>query len=146
MDYAQEMTQNGIRPSIQRLAIYRYVKESSSHPTVDMVYTQLHAEYPTLSRTTVYNTLHLLSEKGLLKTLNIDTDEQRYDGMLKKHIHFKCIKCKKIYDLMDDDGIKQFDECCTRILPKGFSTENTELNLWGTCSECAAAVTESEKN
>ena len=62
----------GIHPSIQRIAIMDYLLKHHIHPTVDEVYTALSDEIPTLSKTTVYNTLRLFSEHGAAKMLTID--------------------------------------------------------------------------
>ena len=54
----------GIHPSVQRIAIMDYLLKNHTHPTVDEVYVALCKVIPTLSKTTVYNTLRLFSEHG----------------------------------------------------------------------------------
>ena len=51
------LLKHGIKPSIQRLAVMGYLLEHRTHPAVDEIYNALKAEVPTLSKTTVYNTL-----------------------------------------------------------------------------------------
>ena len=68
-DYAEDLNKNGIRPSIQRIAIYKYIQEQPVHPTVDKVFTSLNKLYPTLSRTTVYNTLKTFAQCGLINSV-----------------------------------------------------------------------------
>ena len=53
-----------IKPSLQRIMIYKFLSEKKSHPTVEEIYTNLCPDLITLSKTTVYNTLHLFVEKG----------------------------------------------------------------------------------
>ena len=62
----QKLSAHNIKPSLQRLAIYSYLLEKKNHPTVDMIYSDLHPSMPTLSKTTVYNTLKLFIEKMYL--------------------------------------------------------------------------------
>ena len=67
------LTQCGIRPSVQRLEIMEYLLNTNTHPTVEDVYDGLCKKLPTLSRTTVYNTLRLLSEHNAARMITIDT-------------------------------------------------------------------------
>lgn len=60
---------HNIKPSVQRIAIMKYLMEHRTHPTVDEIYTALSPTIPTLSKTTVYNTLKILSEQGAAQTL-----------------------------------------------------------------------------
>ena len=88
-NFSQAIAAKGIRPSMQRTAIYEYLCTHPTHPTVDAVYRSLSATHPTLSRTTVYSTLRLLAEHGLVQAITIEDDELRYDAETKPHIHFK---------------------------------------------------------
>ena len=51
---------NGIKPSVQRMRIFQYLLDHHTHPTVDDIFKNLSPEMPTLSKTTVYNTLNIL--------------------------------------------------------------------------------------
>ena len=61
-----------IKPSMQRIAIMEYLMEHRTHPSADEIYTALSPSMPTLSKTTVYNTLKLFSEQGAALMLTID--------------------------------------------------------------------------
>ena len=60
----ETLSNHNIKPSLQRIAVYSYLIEKKNHPTVDMIYSDLHPTMPTLSKTTVYNTLKLFIENG----------------------------------------------------------------------------------
>jgi len=137
INYAEKLNQNGIRPSIQRIAIYKYLYENRIHPTVDTVYKSLYPLYPTLSRTTVYNTLHLFVTQKLIQTVKIEEEEVRYDAELKHHGHFKCVNCGTITDLMEDNIFDNIDTQLSSILPKGSIAYHQELNIWGLCPNCS---------
>ena len=77
----------------------KYLIEHCTHPTVDEIYNALAGDIPTLSKTTVYNTLKLLSEHGAVQTLTIDERNTCYDANTSPHAHFLCRRCGKIYDL-----------------------------------------------
>jgi Fe2+ or Zn2+ uptake regulation protein len=127
-----EILQNaGIRPSLQRIAIYAYMCEHPVHPDVETVYNDLYPVYPTLSKTTVYNTLKLFEENKIVQSLKIEDDKLRFDADMSEHLHFKCMKCQKIFDIPSTSEYKDF------ILPKGFKTSKMQINLWGLCSDCS---------
>ncbi|WP_297597736.1 Fur family transcriptional regulator [uncultured Cetobacterium sp.] len=88
-----------IKPSYQRMKIFQYLLENRTHPTVDEIYKSLSKEIPTLSKTTVYNTLSLFIEKGIARVITIEENETRYDADMDVHGHFKCVECKKVYDV-----------------------------------------------
>ncbi|MCI7594770.1 MAG: Fur family transcriptional regulator [Lachnospiraceae bacterium] len=94
----RKLIEKNINPSLQRLKVLKYLIEHNSHPTVDEIYTNLFHEIPTLSKTTVYNTLKVLAEAGLVKVLTIENNETRYDSITENHGHFKCDSCGKIYN------------------------------------------------
>lgn len=135
-EIAMILSSKGIRPSIQRVAIYSYIKEHRTHPTVDTIYSALSKQFPTLSKTTVYSTLHTFAEKGLINSVRIEDDELRYDAETRPHIHFKCQKCGKLFDVFDDT-IASLYQNCRNTLPAGFNLEHQEINCWGICAECS---------
>lgn len=89
----------GIRPTHQRIEIMKYLAEHRVHPTAEMIYTELKEAIPTFSKTTVYNTLKLLEEKGIISALATDEDQVRYEANLTPHGHFKCVRCNTLSDL-----------------------------------------------
>ena len=119
----------GIRPSVQRIAIMRYLRKHRTHPTADEVYEALKTQIPTLSKTTVYNTLKLLVESGAALYVGIDEKNARFDGFVEPHAHFRCKKCGCIIDLpMNVDS----------FLPKDFNgdIEESYFYIKGICEGC----------
>jgi len=124
------LTKRGIRPSFHRIKILEYLFMNKTHPTVDDIYKDLINEIPTLSRTTIYNTLSLFVEKGIVSQLIIDEGEARYDLREKPHAHFRCIKCGRIFDI-------DFD--CALFKEKfidGNKIIETQVNIIGICKDC----------
>lgn len=95
----KELTDKNIKPTYQRLCILEYLHDNLVHPTVDMIYNKLVDRIPTMSKTTVYNTLKIFSENNIVNEITITGTETRYDTNCKSHQHFLCKKCKKIYDI-----------------------------------------------
>ncbi len=121
-----------VPPSIQRLTILKYLIEHPIHPNVDKIYNALNEELPTLSRTTVYNTLKLLSDHKVIQTLTIDEHNNCYDANVRPHAHFQCRKCGRIYDLGYTDGC----DLCSTGEREGFLVEEAQLYYKGICRSC----------
>lgn len=99
MDSYNRLIEHNIKPSMQRIAIMTYLMNHRTHPSVDDVYTALSPSMPTLSKTTVYNTLRLFAEQGAAQMLTIDERNINFDADTSLHAHFLCKECQKIYDL-----------------------------------------------
>lgn len=97
-DIKKELKNRNINPSYQRLKILEYLNQNHCHPTVDRIFTDLQKTIPTLSKTTVYNTLKKLIEEGLVRVITIEDNETRYDINTEDHGHFKCENCGIIFD------------------------------------------------
>jgi Fur family transcriptional regulator, peroxide stress response regulator len=103
-----------IRPSYHRIKVLEYLLSKENHPTVDEIYSALAIELPTLSKTTVYNTLTLFIKAGLVRLVTTEGNETRYDANVADHGHFRCEQCGKIYDflinldLVKTPGLEQF--------------------------------------
>ena len=117
-----------IRPSVTRLKIMEYLLSIRTHPTVEDIYEYLLPIIPTLSKTTVYNTLKLFSENGIIKLLTIDSEQVRADGFNDVHGHFLCSKCRKLYDFPLSELAK---ECL-----EGFDVKTREVYYTGLCKNC----------
>lgn len=130
LDY---LTLHGVKPSVQRLAVMEYLMEHHTHPTVDEIYSKLHRDMPTLSKTTVYNTLKLLTEQGAAIQLTIDERNVCFDADTTPHAHFLCTRCGKVYDI----ALRHNDLEAQAQLPEGFRTDHSALYFRGNCEHCA---------
>ncbi len=92
------LIQNNIKPSFPRLRVMEYLMTERNHPTVHDIYRELVEEIPTLSKTTVYNTLALFEDARLVRRVATDGSEARFDSFVEDHGHFSCESCKKIFD------------------------------------------------
>jgi len=98
--YASLLRAKGLRATSQRLEIFAFLALREDHPDVDTIYTALRARSPTLSRTTVYNTLEQLHLHGLVQGITISGTEHRYEVEKGCHHHLLCNDCGRIYDIM----------------------------------------------
>lgn len=129
-EIANKLSSKKIRPSLQRIAIYDFLLKNPIHPTADIIYKALAPSIPTLSKTTVYNTLKQFADTELVTTITIEDGELRFDADTGDHIHFKCSECKKIFDIKENINLEE------TLLPKGFKLYKSQTNLWGICKDC----------
>lgn len=129
------LMQHGVKPSVQRLAVMEYLLNHRTHPSAEEIHTALVSKIPTLSKTTVYNTLKLFVENGAAIMLTIDERNANFDADTSAHAHFLCRKCGRIYDL-PLDGLKLVE--CTQ-LPEGFAADEMTLYARGVCRACQSS-------
>ncbi|GHT79260.1 transcriptional repressor [Bacteroidia bacterium] len=125
-----KLTECGVKPSPQRMAILQFLVMHPVHPTVEFVYNSLSPKMPTLSKTTVYNTLKLLSEHRAIQTLAIDEKNIRYDATTMVHAHFHCKRCGKVYDL-HVKGLNGLE-----VSNPLFKVTDCQIYYKGLCEEC----------
>jgi Fur family peroxide stress response transcriptional regulator len=123
---AEQLKNKGIRPSYQRIKVLEYIYHKGGHPTVDDIFRALTANIPSLSKVTIYNTLHTFVDAGLLRVVDIDDAEKRYDITLTNHGHFQCVVCGTIYDFQVNidqvpvEGLGRFEITQKNVYFKGF--------------------------
>lgn len=124
------LKENGIKPSFQRVKIMEFLQNHYLHPTVNEIYDALIGEIPSLSKTTVYNTLNLMKEHSLVNVLMISDTEARYDTRLETHGHFFCKCCKSIRDIdinLQEELLSGVSQC---------NVDTIEVNVTGICEKC----------
>ena len=124
----------GIKLTHQRLEIFREVTSSVDHPSAETVLQALRPRMPTLSLDTVYRTLWLLSDLGLVSTLGPRRDVVRFDPNTVPHHHYVCARC----GLTRDFESEELDELRIPESVTAFgSITATRVEVLGVCSRCA---------
>lgn len=124
------MHKAGVRPSVQRIAILSFITNMKSHPTADNIYADLAEKYPSLSRTTVYNSLRVLTDAGLVRELEIESGNRHYDfAHQAPHSHFICRQCGRIYDMDIPTGLEHSSS-------PGFRIDSIDVYFKGACPSC----------
>jgi Fur family transcriptional regulator, peroxide stress response regulator len=127
----QYLRQFSIKPSVQRSAVMNFLLNNRIHPTIDEIYTALSPNMPTLSKTTVYNTLDLFVEKGAVRALAIDERNSRYDVDISAHAHFMCRCCGKVHDIFNVNP-SFFQKPQSDM----FTIDTVEISYTGICNSC----------
>ena len=132
----QKLRDNGHKITPQRLAIVKILAKSQGHPSVEDIFDQIKADFPTMSLATVYRNIVLIKSLGEVLELGFPDGSNRYDGNKPyPHPHVICIQCKKIVD-PDMGGL---DELKNRVASQThFKIINHRLDFFGICSNCMA--------
>ncbi|MBN1445504.1 MAG: transcriptional repressor [Candidatus Omnitrophica bacterium] len=129
-DIMKTLEDNGIQASYQRMKIFEYLVKNRTHPTVEDIYRYLSSRIPTLSKTTIYNTLKVFVDKKIISQVTVEEKEVRYDFSEGAHLHFKCKKCGELYDIFHKCSLLDEKEI------DGHSVDEHHLYLKGLCKNC----------
>ena len=132
-DFAAACRRQGIKATRQRLEILRELASTGEHPDAETIYTRVRKGLPAISLDTVYRTLRMLEEKGVISRVPATTDRARFDANMDRHHHFVCERCGKIADFTSAalDGIAAPPE--VRALGQ---VDSVHIELRGRCRKC----------
>lgn len=141
-DISPEMLENwkcslrdaGVKATRQRLEIYLEIAGATNHPDAETVFRGVQKRIPTISLDTVYRTLWLYSDLGLIGTVGTPQERARFDGNTAPHHHFICVKCGHTEDFISPDldtlhlpdAVRQFGE-----------VRSAQVEVKGICKGCA---------
>ncbi|NLC11339.1 MAG: transcriptional repressor [Firmicutes bacterium] len=133
----QVLRSKKIKVTPQRMAVYSVLKNSTNHPNVDMIYKKLKPEYPAMSLATIYKTVEVLKQVGLIQELNTGEGSIRYDANTSNHPHIACIECGRVDDIHDVNIPPCGGELKTEIEEKtGYTVQKQQLYFFGICPDC----------
>ena len=136
----KELKRKNIHLSYQRSKILEYLTQKQDHPTADQIFIDLQQNISTLSKTTVYNTLRILVDAGLVRVITIEDNEARYDIFTENHGHFKCESCGTIYNFsVDMDSLTSGDL-------NNFKINDRNVYFKGICSKCLLDIDNNKNN
>lgn len=128
--YIQILKNNKLKITPQRLAVLQYLDTHHTHPTVEEIYHSLKKKTPSLSKTTVYNTLEILKKHHVIHAISITRNEHRYDLRKEIHHHFLCRNCGTIQDIdLQCPNIQ-------KIQKLGYKIEEMHGYFKGLCPKC----------
>jgi len=128
-----ELKRAGVKLTHQRLEIYREVVGSTEHPDAETIFTGVRDRLPTVSLDTVYRTLWLFADLGLITTLGPPRDRMRFDANLQPHHHFVCSKC----GMTRDFRCEEFNRLQVPDAVRDFGgIEKVQVEVTGVCHRC----------
>ena len=124
----------GVKLTHQRLEIFREIASSLEHPDAETVFRAVQARMPTVSLDTVYRTLWMLKDLGLITTLGPRRESVRFDANIEHHHHYVCVRC----GLARDFESAVLDTLRIPDAVKGLgSVVATHVEVRGLCESCA---------
>jgi Fur family peroxide stress response transcriptional regulator len=121
------------RRTPQKLAIAGFLEGNKDHPTAEDIYEALKPRFPTMSLSTVYNTLHSLEREGRIHELPVESGRCRFDPEPTPHHHLVCLECRKVLDIERDFPVR-----LTPREARGFRALHPHIVFYGTCPDCQA--------
>ena len=129
----ETLRKKGYKATTQRIAICRFALHSRDHPSAQRVYDEVRRVHPTVSLATVYKTLQILTEHGLVQELDLPESQARFDSYVEPHINLVCMRCGNIQDF-DDSAAREMVE---RVAAKAeFTRTGQRLDIYGVCKTC----------
>ena len=134
MSCTETLREQGYRLTPQRLMILSAIHGSDHHISAEEIYGQVHVKYPNVNISTVYRTLELLKELGLVTETDLGGGKFRYHSVEKgHHHHLICRKCGRVFEL-DESVLKPVEG--TIIRKYGFKADLSHLAVFGNCVVC----------
>lgn len=136
---AELLRHHGVQVTAQRLAVIRAV-EQCPHGTADDVAEVVHQDIGAISRQAVYDSLGLLSDKGLIRRIQPAGSPARYEDRVgDNHHHLICRVCNQMLDV---DCAVGYTPCLTAAEDFGYEIDEAEVIYWGRCPDCAPSVSQ----
>ena len=129
------LRERGLRVTSQRVVIHRTLRARPQHMTADQVLESVSDVLPGTSLPTVYATLELLEELGLIRRLGTGTGAVMFDSRVEPHGHTVCRRCGATSDL---EQAPVPEQAWSEARASGFAPDHAQLVLWGLCADCAA--------
>ncbi len=132
-DFIEECRKRGLSVTPQRVAVYKSLAETETHPTAEEIYGHIRKALPTVSLATVYKTLDTFESFGFVSKTRATGEQARFDANRELHHHLICKECGRIEDY--------YDESLSRLslaekIRSGFKVEDYRIDFRGFCKMC----------
>lgn len=133
--FTQYLKSGNYRITPERFVILDSVMQTDGHFDADELFSQMKTGGQKVSRATVYNTLDLLQDCGLISKYRFGENHSRYEKAFGRphHHHLICLECGDIIEFVNEKIEKVEREVCSS---NGFKAQTTTLQIFGTCTRC----------
>ena len=126
------------RNTRQRTIILDILRQTRSHPSVEVIYLEARKTLPSISLGTIYRNLGLLRDQGLVKEIRFgDANGSRFEATVPPHAHFHCGHCHAIHDIELPDVLLDFGWEHSSFIS---SIDTLELHVIGACAACSPSL------
>jgi Fur family transcriptional regulator, peroxide stress response regulator len=135
----RKLREKGFKITPQRRAVVEALVENKDiHPGANLIYKEAVKKTKRVSLSTVYATLGEFVQQGLIKNMEFDRMENRYEGNLEEHVNLICRRCGKIADYRIPSSIEPKDIA----REAGFMVTDARMEYYGYCRDCATEMKE----
>lgn len=127
----EKLTEAGLKTTVQRMAILEYLEKSDEHPSAEMVHNYISEKYPTVTVSTVYNTLETFVEKKIINKVFTIQGKARYDAKMYKHHHLFDKNTGEFIDLFDEELNDLISDYLQNKKSDNFQIEDFQINFTG---------------
>ncbi|MBN2229119.1 MAG: transcriptional repressor [Candidatus Thorarchaeota archaeon] len=127
------LRENGYKITPQRIAICKIVLSNEKHPNAEQIFEEIKRKHPAISMTTVYHTLDMLKEMGMLTELRFNSQPSRFDPNTSVHINIICKGCGVIWDYSSDTLRNKWNHIISEI---GKQPIGQRLDVYIICDDC----------
>lgn len=137
VDVLDQLRSRGLRMTPQRRAIVAEVMRTQGHISPSAIARKVQGEMPGVNASTVYRTLTLLEEVGVLSHSHLETGAEYHRTEEAEHVHLMCGRCGK-----DDPLSLEEAHALQQLIRRhhGFEADLTHFAITGRCARCAARV------
>lgn len=129
IEISRILTEANLKVTPQRCTILEIISEADNHPDIDQIFKLTRFYHPNISPTTVYNTLKLFQQKGLLKKIVGADNRIRFDPVTLKHHHIFNTETHKIEDFIDEELDSLLQSYFTRKKIPSYKIESFTLQI-----------------
>lgn len=127
----KKLTDSGLKATIQRMIVLEAIMNMRTHPTAEELYNVIKTKHPTISLSTIYNTLESFVEKNIISTVKTDKGTLRYDAFLDSHHHLYCDDQKIIADFYSNELDALLEDFFKRNEIPNFNVKEVKLQIKG---------------
>jgi Fur family iron response transcriptional regulator len=120
---AQQLHLHGLKPTHQRVRVAEILMAAPTHMTAEQILAEIRRGGERVSKATVYNTLKVLAQRGLVRQIHLDPERSVYDSTIVPHHHFHDLETGELQDIDPNDI--EFSRFPT--LPEGMEAEAIEV-------------------
>jgi Fe2+ or Zn2+ uptake regulation protein len=135
-DLIERLRARGLRATSQRLVMHRLLRERNRHLTAEELLGEASSRLPGVSLPTVYSTLELFEELGIVRRVNGGGGILLWDTRADDHHHLVCRRCRRVEDIDTPLDLSGARRSAGRA---GFVADRAEVVVSGLCARCAAA-------
>ena len=131
--FRQALKKSGVKMTFQRMEVFRELASTGSHPDAETIFKGVRQKIPMISLDTVYRTLWLFIDMGLVSAVGHSKERARFDANTMQHHHFVCRQCGGMQDFYSDS-------LNSLTLPNSVEklglVENIQVEVSGICADC----------